>query len=54
MLCANLTWTGPVHHSPYDREGGEAKAAASLFVPALRASSYYTFAHATLSQDLAN
>ena len=36
----------------YDRESGEAKAA-SLFVAALGASSY-TFAHATLSQDLAN
>jgi transposase len=37
----------------YDRESGEAKAAASLFVAALGASSY-TFAHATLSQDLGN
>ena len=36
----------------YDRESGEAKAA-SLFVAVLGASSY-TFAHATLSQDLAN
>jgi transposase len=36
----------------YDRESGAAKPA-SLFVAALGASSY-TFAHATLSQDLAN
>jgi transposase len=36
----------------YDRETGEAKPA-SLFVAALGASSY-TFARATLSQDLAN
>lgn len=36
----------------YDRETGEAQPA-SLFVAALGASSY-TFAHATLSQDLAN
>ena len=36
----------------YDRDSGEAKAA-SLFVAALGASSY-TFAHATLSQGLAN
>jgi transposase len=46
-----VDWAGPTIPI-YDRESGEAQPA-SLFVAALGASSY-TFARATLSQDLAN